>query len=81
MPAALVALALARGHEVVLERPGRRCIVCLLVEVRSNAAASLGVEQGDIADDKPIVNRQSSLRPCSRAQVWGRRRRSMLFAG
>lgn len=55
MAAAVVALALAGNDEVVLEQ------VCLagkadfLVQVGADAAASLRVEQGEVANDEAVA--------------------------
>ncbi len=55
VPPAHVALAPAGYDQVVLERSGLRREARLLVEVGTDAAASLGVEQGDIADDQAVA--------------------------
>jgi hypothetical protein len=48
---AVMALALARHHQVMLERARRGGEARLLVQVRADPAAAFGVEQRDVAND------------------------------
>ena len=81
MAAAVVAFALAGNDEVVLEQVCLAGKPDLLVQIGADAAASLRVEQGEVANDEPVLRGPGSATVTLTPISLRRRREGLLSIG